>query len=227
MNTFNVGALIRSAWSDYKQYWKTFLLIFLLMALVSFSASAGSSFDPMNEIVNQDGMAIIFSVLASTWLGIGYLNFLLNIVDGNQARFRDIFYGVKSAEQFAYYILVSIVYAALIFLGLVLLIIPGIILGIGFFFVKYYIAENRLGFEEAFRSSWSITKGNRWKMLWLGIVLGFLNLLGFLVVGVGLLVTIPVSQLAYTRLFRQLEGIPLPDAGGEPEEEVFEEIEEE
>lgn len=219
MNTFTVGNLFRDAWKDYKKYWRIILLVMVVMAIVVSFGQVGADYNPYTEAYVQDGFASIISSLAITWLGIGYINFMLNIVDGKQARFKDIFYGVKSVEQFAYYVLVNLIYGAIVMLGLVFLIIPGIVLGIGLMFSKYYIAENRLGFADAFKSSWEITKGNRWKMLWLGIVLGFFNIFGALVLGVGLLITIPVSQLIYTRLFRQLDGIPVPEGGSDVEPE--------
>lgn len=209
MNTFNIRSLFRESWNSYKNYWRIFLLIFLTFAIVKSFSFVGMS-DPQG-IFLYTGTESLLSFAVLSWIGIGYIRFLLNIADGEQARYRDLFHGVKSPEQFAYFILVNIVYTAVVALGFVLLIIPGIILAIGFMFVSYYIAENRLGFSAAFHSSWEITKGHRWKLFGLLILLVFLNLAGALLLGIGLLVTIPLSQLIITRLFRHLEGIPIPE----------------
>lgn len=219
MNTINRTKLYRDAWKDFKQHWHTFLLIFLTFVLVNFLAGFGG-----------DGMevaATIISWFAGTWLGIGYLNYLLNIVDGEKAMYRDIFHGVKSVEQFAYYVIVGLVYSALVLIGSIFLIVPGIILALGLMFATYYIAENRLGLRHAFKSSWEITHGHKWGMFKLAVFLTFFNIGGLLALGVGLLITIPMTHLIFARLFRQLEGIPLPDAGNEStseddEEEVVE-----
>jgi len=95
-------------------------------------------------------------------------------------------------------------------------------------FANYYIAENRLGLRNAFKSSWEITDGHKWAIFKLMFFLTFLNIAGLLALGVGLLITIPMSQIILVRVFRQLEGIPLPDAGNEnvSEEEGEEDIEE-
>jgi uncharacterized membrane protein len=221
MNSFTIKNIFDDAWKDYQKYWKVILLSFTTFGIVHLVSMVGSYFDYSGTLV-QDGFASLLSGLGVVWLGIGYINFLLNIVDGKQARYRDIFYGVRSPEQFAYYLLVTLAYTVLVVLGLVLLIIPGVILSIGFLFVRYYIAENRLGFMNAFQSSWEITKGNRWKIFWFGIVLFFFNLVGLLALGFGLLVTIPMSQLMWARMFRQLEGIPLPEGGSDTEESEME-----
>lgn len=217
MNSFTIKNIFDDAWKDYQKYWKVILLIFTTFGIVQLVGMVGSHFD-YDGVLVQDGFATLLSGFGVIWLGIGYINFLLNIVDGEQARYRDIFYGVRSPEQFAYYFLVTLVYTILVVLGFVFLIIPGVILSIGLLFTRYYIAENRLGFMNAFQSSWEITKGNRWKIFLFGIVLFFFNLAGLLVLGLGLLVTIPMSQLMWARMFRQLEGIPLPEGGSETEE---------
>jgi hypothetical protein len=221
MNSFTIKNIFDDAWKDYQKYWKLILLIFTTFGIVHLIGMVGSHFDYEGMLV-QDGFATLLSGFGVIWLGIGYLNFLLNVVDGKQARYRDIFYGVRSPEQFAYYFLVTLVYTILVVLGFVLLIIPGVILSIGLLFTRYYIAENRLGFMNAFQSSWEITKGNRWKIFLFGIVLFFFNLAGLLALGLGLLVTIPMSQLMWARMFRQLEGIPLPEGGSDTEDSEIE-----
>lgn len=213
MNTFTINGLFSNAWKDYKQYWKIILLIILTFGVIQSISFLGAGIDAESGVIAQSGFSGIIAWFAGVWLTIGYLNFLLNIVDGKQARYRDIFYGVRSVEQFAYFVLLGIVYGATVMIGLLFLIIPGIIIAIGLHFARYYIAENRLGFADAFKSSWEITKGNRWKMLWFAIVSAFFNLLGLLALGVGLLITVPMTSLMYARMFRNLEGIPLPEGG--------------
>jgi uncharacterized membrane protein len=217
-HTFTISALFSNAWSDYKQYWKTILLVILTFALVQILPFIGADIDQQTGVMNQNGLGSLIAWFAGTWLTIGYYNFLLNIVDGKDAQYRDIFYGVKSVEQFAYFVLLSFIYPVVVGIGLIFLIIPGIILAIGLYFAQYYIAENRTGFGQAFRSSWEITKGNRLKIFGFGIVSGLFNILGFLALGIGLLITIPMTALMYARMFRNLEGIPLATGAQEVQE---------
>lgn len=217
--TFSIKSLFRNAWEDYKKYWGVILLIALTFCIAQAIGMTGMEYNPEYGTFINNSFASMISWFAVTWLSVGYLNFLLNIVDGKQARYRDIFYGVKSAEQFAYYVLVTIVYTVIVGLGTLLLIIPGIIFAIGLVFAKYYIAENRLGFKNAFNSSWEITKGNRWKIFGFAVVAVFFNLLGLIALGIGLLITFPMTQLMYARMFRNLEGIPVPSGGAQTDEE--------
>jgi len=218
--TFSIKGLFRDAWADYKKYWGIILLIILTFAVVQGVSMLGSQYDAQTGMIINSGFGAILSWFAMTWLSIGYLNFLFNIVDGKQAQYRDIFYGVKSVEQFAYYVLVTLVYAVVVGVGTIFLVIPGIILAIGLVFAHYYIAENRLGFREAFTSSWEITKGSRWKMFGFALVAILFNILGLLALGIGLLVTLPLTQLMYVRMFRNLEGIPVPDGGNDSDESL-------
>jgi ABC-type antimicrobial peptide transport system permease subunit len=52
-----------------------------------------------------------------------------------------------------------------------------------------------------------VTK-NWWQFFGLAIVLGLINVLGALVLGIGLLVTIPASGLAVYAAFESIVGLP-------------------
>jgi len=67
--------------------------------------------------------------------------------------------------------------------------------------------ENKGGNVEvmdAIKDSWKMTKGYKWKLLWLGIVVFFFNILGFLALGIGLIITLPVSSIIMTAAYKSL-----------------------
>ena len=99
MNTFQIKQLFNDAWQDYKNYWPVIFLILATYLLLN-----------IIDILSGSTVVLLLTSLASAWLGIGSINFFLNIVDGKKAEYRDIFYGVKTVEQFVLYILVSIAF---------------------------------------------------------------------------------------------------------------------
>lgn len=96
--------------------------------------------------------------------------------------------------------------------GLVLLIVPGVILMIRLGFYKYLIIDKKdISITQALRESMILTKGITWKLFLFTVVLGLVNLVGFICFVAGLLVTIPLSAIAfayvYNKLIRRLEPV--------------------
>lgn len=73
-----------------------------------------------------------------------------------------------------------------------------------FMFVMYFIIDEDTGPVEAFFKSSNITSGEKLNLLALTIVLGLLNIMGALLLLVGLLVTWPLSWISLAYAFRQL-----------------------
>ena len=202
--TFTIKTLFKDSWKDYKANWSLFILIGIIFLLVSLLSNLGTTFDPVTETVRQSPVIVILGWLLQMFIGLGFIRFMLNLVDGKEHKVEDLFKGAESFTHFLYFVVVAMLYSALVGFGSLLLLIPGIIALIGFIFAQYLIAEQKTGIFESFKESWKMTSGNRWKILWLMIVLIFFNLLGALALLLGLLVTVPMSYIIYARLYRVL-----------------------
>ncbi len=99
-----------------------------------------------------------------------------------------------------------------IVVGLILLIVPGIILMLMFMFVMFIVIDRGLGPVEAMKESARITRGYKWQLLGFVVVLALINLVGMLALVVGLLVSVPVTSLAFAHAYRALTA----NAGGAP-----------
>jgi uncharacterized membrane protein len=102
------------------------------------------------------------------------------------------------------YLIGDILYGLIIIGGLILLIIPGIIWAIQFQFFGYLIIDKGLGPIEALKKSSKITKGAKWDLFLLGILLVLINILGALALLVGLFATIPTTMIANAFVYRKL-----------------------
>jgi len=110
------------------------------------------------------------------------------------------------------YLGASILLGLAIVVGFILLIVPGIIFALMFMFTTFIVIDRELGPIEAMKESHRITHGHKWKLLGFTLVLVLINLLGLLALIVGLLVSIPVSSLAFAHAYRLLAGRTVPDA---------------
>ena len=100
----------------------------------------------------------------------------------------------------------SVLVGAATIVGLILLIVPGIIIGIMFGFAAYIVIDKEAPPVEALRESLALTKGNRWKLFLLGLALVGINIIGACLLLVGLLVSLPVSTFAVVHAYRVLSG---------------------
>ena len=86
---------------------------------------------------------------------------------------------------------------------------------IGFFGVVYvmmrfslfsfYIVDHKLTFGKALTKSWDTTSGHSAKLLLLTLVLWLINMVGALFLLVGLLVTMPITYLAWAKVYGNLK----------------------
>ncbi|NMB47313.1 hypothetical protein GYA01_00555 [Patescibacteria group bacterium] len=90
------------------------------------------------------------------------------------------------------------IYFAFVFLGLMFFIIPGIIVMVKFQFVPFIILrEKDIGIREAFSKSNSLAKFRHIKLFQLLVVLGLINLIGFMIFAITIPATISAKAFIY------------------------------
>jgi uncharacterized membrane protein len=134
-------------------------------------------------------------------ISIGLISIPLKFINGQKAAFGDL---VAGGRWFLRYFTASVFYMLIILGGLALLIIPGLIWAIRFQFFGYLIVDRNLGAVEALKRSWAITRGATWDLAIFSVLLMLINMLGLLALGVGLLITAPISLLAIAFVYRKL-----------------------
>ncbi len=103
------------------------------------------------------------------------------------------------------FILALTMYFAIVFIGLIFFIVPGIIVMIKYQFVPFIILDEKdIGIRQAFRKSNSLTSGVHWNLLWFLIISDLFNLAGFMFFGVGLVITIPSMIIAKAGIYKEL-----------------------
>ncbi len=99
-------------------------------------------------------------------------------------------------------VLASLLVTAIVVIGFVMLIIPGIFFFVKLMFVPYLVVDRRMEAVAAVKESWRMTRGHGWKIfgiLLLAIPVGLLGLLAF---GIGIIVSIMWVNLALASLYR-------------------------
>lgn len=88
--------------------------------------------------------------------------------------------------------------------GYLALIIPGIMLTLGFQFAALIILDKNLHYVDALKASWRMTRGHKWELLVLVFLLGLLNFAGVLACCVGVFVTTAIATGAVVIMYDRI-----------------------
>ena len=114
------------------------------------------------------------------------------------------------------YLFGGILLILIVVAGLVLFIIPGIYLALRFVFVPVILIDKETTIKEAFKKSTDLTKGTKWKLLGLIIILALIQILtgalffshsGELIYGAGFVFISPYLLISFIKAYRTLQGL--------------------
>ena len=114
----------------------------------------------------------------------------------------------KSFDKFTPLLILNLLIALVVFIGLLLLIIPGIYFAVSYLFAHFFVWYYDVDPSEAIRLSRKTVSGNFGQILLLCLVLGGINLIGILAFGVGILLTLPFTYCVIYATFDDIIGIP-------------------
>lgn len=149
------------------------------------------------------GLLHLLLQLASMLVTMGWWRIALRLHDGQGASL-DALREVTLVRALHYGLTIFLFWAATI-VGLVLLVLPGIVLGARLALAPVIVVDEGRDPVAALHRSWELTEGQLVPMLTLGLMLFGLNLLGALALGLGLLATMPITFLAVTHVYRRLQ----------------------
>lgn len=109
-------------------------------------------------------------------------------------------------QGFGWYLLTGLLFGLIVVGGTLLLVVPGVIWAVQFGLAFFFIAEGGKDPVAALKQSSALTKGSRWPLFGFALAMAGVNLLGVLALGVGLVVTMPLTVLAAVYVFRALQG---------------------
>jgi uncharacterized membrane protein len=138
--------------------------------------------------------------------GLDYM--FLRRIRGEQVEIGDLFAGFNMA-------LLDLTMAGLVkwlltSIGLILCILPGIYLAVGYVFALPLVIDKKMEFWTAMEVSRRVVHEHWWSVLALAIVLALVAFSGFLVCGVGEVITIPLATAALMYVYEDLFGGTTP-----------------
>jgi uncharacterized membrane protein len=185
----NASEYVQKGWKMFKEHTGEFIGFTLLTFAISIVSAKLAIFGSM-----------LFSALAAP-LYAGYGIAAFQIISGQPFQFSDFF---KGFNYFLPLFLASLASGIIVSVGFVLLIIPGIYLAIGYMLTTFLIIDYRMEFWQAMETSRKIVTKNWFAFFVFALVLFLVNLLGMLALGIGMLVSIPITSCAAAIAYKEI-----------------------
>ncbi len=140
-------------------------------------------------------------------LEVGLLRICLTLSDGGDPQYRVAFTGLALGPRL---LTAQLIYLGLVVFGLALLVVPGVYLAARYSLFGFAVASGERNLMETFQESSALTAGVRARLSATLVALLFFNAFGAALLGIGLLVTVPLSTLTMTSVYRQLDQVGRP-----------------
>jgi len=160
--------------------------------------------DVAKKLTDNSAVILLTQIVAAILnfiVDAGLIYVMLRLYDGKDTKIEDLF--SQYPITFRYFVAVAL-YGVTAFIGMILLVVPGVYFMLRFQFYRYFLVDKKMGIMESFRASSKITDGQKWQLFRFALAIFGVNLLGLIVLGVGLIVTIPLSSLATAYVYRKL-----------------------
>ena len=208
-----------------KHFWMLVLIVFV----------GGAIETPMwlmqQGKASPDGFEITFTILELIqiiyYFGIasiysfGVVHVFIKVARKKDFVFEETLSGFKTYKRA---LLSRLLVMLIVALGFVLLIIPGVFLVCRLAFVPYLIMDKKHGVKESLKLSFYMTKGYFWTILGMGILSFVVILLGIVLLGFGILISLVWINTAFAVLYNACEDLHYIDACKEagivPDEKV-------
>ena len=146
---------------------------------------------------------LLIDAVLAIFMGTAALSLSLKVNHDEKLRFTELWVGGSKAVNF---VIGSILYGIIVFVGSLLLIIPGIYLAIKYQFFAVCILEKDVSAVEGLKMSGRITKGSWGDCFWLVVEQGIACFLGMLALGIGLFWAVPTVLVAHGYAYRSISG---------------------
>jgi hypothetical protein len=199
-NSIIIHEAINFAWTTFKKHYPLLtailLTIFGAWVVLEIIVIAGQRFGLVWWTVAHLAFFFIFAGIE-----VGFVQACFALYDGKEPTFTDTFgylpLGLKFLAGQVLYLLITII-------GLVFLIIPGVYFSVRYAFISFRQVAGEERLSQSFQQSAILSTGNHVSLLALiGSLLVF-NVIGACFLGIGLLITIPLSTLTMTAIYKQV-----------------------
>jgi hypothetical protein len=195
---FSISESLRFGWHKTKTHSRLLFQVLLTLFAVQVASAI------VSRVLGHTLLgiaAIVALTVIMLFLGVGLTVIALKLARGEHSSYSDI---MPKGELVWRFLVAGILSGIFMAIGLVLLIIPGIYLMMRYSMVRFAVIDGA-SITESLRKSAELTRGSKWHLLGFILVIILINIVGALLLLVGLLVTIPVTMVAYADVYQKLK----------------------
>lgn len=229
---FTISEAVSYGWQTTKKNFWFFLPITLVYLIINEWSSVVSFFTENKELLDFINIINLFLLPLAFITGIGFMVICLKKFDDKKTGFKDLFVHWDVFFKFIlggilYFILILILPALFIvpgiiisflnasgvlnviiglitIVGVILIFYPGLMWATKYQFIFFLIVE-KYSIKEAFKKSGELTQGIKANLFFLDLVLFMINIAGVLLIGLGLIITYPLTMMAMVYIYRKLQ----------------------
>ena len=135
----------------------------------------------------------------------GYIKYVMDFVRNDKTELNTIVNTIK--EKWLNLLIANLLVELIVFVGSMLLVIPGIIALVGLSFVSYIVVDSDTSGTDAIKKSWEMMKGYKWDLFVFSLsFLGWM-LLGVLTIGILYIWLLPYVSVACVIYFDKLKNL--------------------
>lgn len=135
-------------------------------------------------------------------ISAGIIRGSLGITEGREFHFSEVF----KTDKIGPVVITSLISAAIIFVGFLLCVLPGIVASFFLSYALYFVIDKDMSPTAAISASVNLVKDNLGTALLWAVVAFAITLVGAILCGVGLIVAIPVSIIGTAFTYKHLTG---------------------
>lgn len=195
-----VGSVLTFSWDILWSKFITLFLITLIIVVVQLPMSIAQSSDTGSFTQTIFGVfAFLFMIFIVSPFKISADYLFLKAVRKVDFEVKEIF---NVFQNYLNVVLASLLSFAIVAIGFLFFIIPGIIFACRLSFVPYLIMDKKLDAVKAVEESWRLTKGYGWRILWFYIVGICLFFAGLIVFVFGAVIAVIWLDIAFAGLYQ-------------------------
>jgi uncharacterized membrane protein len=208
--TPSLGGSFSYSWS--KIFGKAFLMLLVAVIIAGLldgpAATMKWDFDdgdfkwPMLFMFPIIIFGLAYTILFVPVIDYGLQYLYLKAMRDEEADLKLLFDGFRS--KYLNIILANLIVIALVMMGFVMLIIPGIIIACRLAFVSYLVMDKNLEPMKAVETSWQMTKGHGWTIFFMAITSFFLFILGIVACFVGVFIALIWVHAAFATMYQSV-----------------------
>lgn len=199
------GSVYSFGWNRMKQY---FLDLFLITIIVGVVLVPLGMINSLNGHHTPGGVLLrIFSyaylLLLFVPINYGAASIFLRAVRGEKFEVKDMF---ATFENYMNVVLANVLHMAIIAIGIVLLVVPGIIFACRLAFVRYLVVDRDMDPVTAVKESWRMTEGHAGNIFLMGLLAIPVTIGGLICLGVGVIPAVMWIRSSFASMYYAVSG---------------------